>query len=824
MGFREELRYAFRSLIRMKGLTTAVVLTLALGIGANAAIFSLVRAVLLRPLANRDEHRLVYIRQTAPGFGAENIMFSMPEIRDLRRRVDALSAVGDFSTITFSMTGLGDPRQVRAGVVSGNYFEVMGLRPVLGRLLAESDDGPAAAGAVVLTHRFWSTAFRGDPSVLGRTLRLDDGFERETGRAAVVVGVLEPSLPYPAETELLANVVTSPHHLSASMVEGREHRMTEVFARLSPSSTLEAAQAQLEQAYAGIKRDYREAYPARAHFAVSMVPLRAVLTSDARTVLIVLLAASVLIFVIALSNVANLTLARTVRRESELAVRAAVGAHKGALRATLLAESLLLCGTGALLGAALAWPLVGVLSRYASRFSLRALEMTVDATMLWTSVLLALVAAVVLAYVPALPSERRTSGLKLSGGGIRIAGGTRRRLNAFAITQIGASFVLLAGAVMLLRTFLALQASSPGFDTSRVLALNVPVTLYGRTESQIREFYRQLQARVGALPGVHRVAVGSAVPWRDGGPLERSTFSFQAEGERRDAAGDDPRAKVRSVSPGYFGALGLTLRAGREFTADDGHDAERVVIVSESVAARLFPGRPAVNRRLMWTDPVMKFVGISTAPSRIVGVVPDVDDEHIAPGPAFTVYHPFEQQVIGGRIFVHTRADPYALVPEITRIVRRLSEDQPIEHAATLTDVRAEVLAPERLNTVVFGGFAVVALAIAVIGVAGVLAFSVSARTREFAIQIAIGSHQGRILAGVVRTGATMAIAGIAAGLGGGYVVARIAVRYVEPMQMPGALPVAGAAAILLLAAVAASVVPAARAARVDVMHALRAE
>jgi predicted permease len=465
-----------------------------------------------------------------------------------------------------------------------------------------------------------------------------------------------------------------------------------------------------------------------------------------------------------------------------------------------------------------------VLSRHASRFSLRALEMTVDATMLWTSVLLALIAAVVLAYVPALPSDRGIGGLKLSGGSIRIAGGTRRRLNAFAVTQVGASFVLLAGAVMLLRTFLALQASSPGFDTSRVLAVNVPVTIYGRTESQIREFYRQLQARIGTLPGVDRVAVGSSVPWRDVGPLERLTFSFRAEGERRDAAGDDPRAKFRSVSPGYFGALGLPLKAGRDFTADDGHDSERVVIISESVAGKLFPRRPAVNRHLMWTDPVMKFIGVSTAPSGIVGVVPDIDDEHIAPGPAFTVYHAFEQQIIGGRIFVHTHADAYALVPEITRNVRRLSEDQPIEQAATLTDIRAEVLAPERLNTLVFGVFAAVALAIAVIGVAGVLAFSVSARTREFAIRMAIGSHQGGILAGVVRSGAAMAMAGIAAGLLGGYVVARIAARYVEEMQMPGGIPVVGAATVLLVAAVAASVIPAARAARVNVMDALRAE
>src|SRR5262249_26238982 len=273
MGFRQELTYAFRSLVRMKGLTTTVVLTLALGIGANAAIFSLVRAVLLRPLVNRDEERLVYIRQSAPGFGAENILFSMPEIRDLRKRVDALSAVGDFSTITFSMTGLGEPRQVRAGVVSGNYFEVMGLRPVLGRLIGEADDGRAAAGAVVLTHRFWSTAFRGDPSVLGKAVRLDDGFERETGRAAVVVGVLEPSIPYPAETEIFANVVTSPHHLSATMVDGREHRMTELFARLSPGAEVESARAELRAVHAAMMAEHPESYPPKSDFRIDAVPL-----------------------------------------------------------------------------------------------------------------------------------------------------------------------------------------------------------------------------------------------------------------------------------------------------------------------------------------------------------------------------------------------------------------------------------------------------------------------------------------------------------------------------------------------------------------------
>ncbi len=817
MALLQELKFACRALLKARGLTITVIVTLALGIGVNAAIFSLVRSVLLRPLVNRDEDRILYIRQSAPGLGSANVTFSVPEIQDIRSRVRSFDGVAEFSTLSFTMVGLGEPRQVRAGVVSGNYFEVMGLRPTIGRLLTGDDDGQAAAGVAVLTHRFWSTTLNGDPSVIGKTIRLDS-------RSAQVVGVLEPSIPYPAETELIANIVTSPHHLSATMVTGREHRMTEVFGRMNASANLQGTVAEVDAAYNSIKRDFPEAYPARGAFDVQIVPLREQLTSNARTVLIVLFAAALLIFVIACSNAANLILARTVRREGELSVRAALGADDGALRRTLLAESLVLCVAGGLLGVALAGPLVGVLSRYAARFSARALEVTIDPWLLVTGVLLAVAAAVLLAYVPRLPSSDRLGGLRQASGSLRITGGTRRQLNLFAVTQVGASFMLVAGAVMLLRTFMALQAASPGFDVSRVLAVNVPVTSFGRMPEQTRAFYRQLQERVGALPGVERVAVGSVVPWRDAGQFERVGFSFQVEGGKRGDPSEDPRGKFRSVSPGYFAALGVPMIAGRDFTADDRSDGEKVVIVSQSLATQLFPGRDVLNRTLYWTDPVMRFISVSQEPRRIVGIVPDIDDEHIVPGATMSVYHPFEQQVAGGRVFVHVRSDPYAMVPPITRIVRELAADQPVERAATLEDVRAEVLAPDRLNTAVFGLFAVVAVAIAVVGVAGVLAFSVGSRTREFGIKMALGSLPQNILLGVVWNGAAMAIAGVGLGVVAGFVGAKVAASYLERVQMPGMLVAAAAGLLLLMAAVAASVAPAARAARTNVIEALRAE
>ncbi len=815
--FWRELRFAVRSLVRTKGLTLTVILTLALGIGANSAMFSVVRGVLLRPLANRDENRLIYIRQSARGIGAENATFSVPEIKDLREGVKSLSAFGDFSTIGFTMVGLGEPREVRAGVVGGSYFEVMGLHPVLGRLLDARDDGPAAAGAAVLTYRFWTVGLKKDPSVIGKKIRLDT-------RSATIVGVLEPSVPYPAETELVANVVTSPHHLSATMVTGRVHRMTELFARLAPGATLESARAELRVVHGAMMKEHPEAYPVNADFRIDAVRLREQITSRAKAVLLLLLAAAGLVFVIACSNVANLILARTVRREGELAVRAALGAGAGALRRTLLGETLLLGLAGAAVGVLIARPMVAILARYASRFSVRALDLTVDYSMLWVGAALAVVAALLLAFVPRLPSAGAPGGFGLGGGGTRVTGSTNRRLRVFAITQIAACFVLLAGAGMLLKTLLALQAAETGYDTRHVLVLNVPANRYGKTPDQIVDFYKEAIRKIMELPGVDRVAMGVFVPWRDAGSFGPG-FQFTVESRVRAPGEEDPRGRLRTISPGFFAALGIPIIAGRDFNELDRRDSEKVVIVSQSLAQRMFANQDAVNHHLMWTDPVMKFADISPQPRRIVGVVADVDDENVVPGPALTVYHPFNQETIwGGRLFIHAHGDLYALVTPVTRIVRAMSPETPVEHAATLEDIRTEVLTPDRLNTLVFGGFAAVALAIAVVGVAGVLAFSVSQRTREFGIRLAVGAQPRHLVTGVLVQGAVIAAAGVAAGGVCGYALAQLAGSYFEAVRMPGAAVVAASAMVLLAAAVVASLLPALRAARVDVVQALRGD
>ncbi len=825
MSFFRDLRIAFHSLMRSKGLAAIVTLTLALGIGANAAIFTLVRGVLLKPLVNRDENRLLYIRQSAPSMGDDNTTFSVPEIKDIEASVHSVSEFGDFSTMGFTMIGLGEPRGVQGGVVGGAYFEVMGLRPVLGRLIGPQDDGPNAAGVIVLTYRFWSTVLKKDPDVIGKTVRLSSIGDR----SAKVIGVLEPCAPYPADTEIIGNIVTSPHHLSATMVTGRIHRMTELFGKLAPGATLDQTRTELRTVYASMQKDHPEAYPESGGYRIDARMLRDQITSGARTVLLILLAASGLVFIIACSNVANLILARTVRRENELSIRTALGASTGALRRMLLAESLLLCCAGAALGVVSAQPLVSILARYASRFSVRALDLTVDSSLLWVGVALAVVAAVILAFAPRLPSANASSGMNLVSGGVRITSSTRRRQRIFAVTQIAASFVLLAGASMLITTLIALQATRTGVDTRHVLAIDVPALSYGKTPQQVLDFYKESIRRIDALPSVTETAFGIIAPWRD---ADSFGVGLQFSGDGHVHGKDDPRAQWRTISPGFFTALGVRIIAGRDFNALDDQNQEPVAIVSETVAQRMFPGQDPINRHVYWTDPVLEFLpGAESektrfqSPHRIIGVAADVDDEHIVPAPTSTIYGTFaDSPMFGGHLFIHTTANPYSLVTPVTKIIREMSADEPVEHAATLEDIRAKVLAPDRLNSLVFGVFAGVALLIAVVGVAGVLAFSVSARTREFGIRLALGSPPENLLRGVVTEGAVMASVGVLAGAAFGLVVTRVAGGYFGDLKMPGALPVIVSAFVLLGAAVVASMLPAARAARVDIIQALRSE
>jgi len=382
---------------------------------------------------------------------------------------------------------------------------------------------------------------------------------------------------------------------------------------------------------------------------------------------------------------------------------------------------------------------------------------------------------------------------------------------------------------MLVTTLIALQKTQPGVDTRHVLAVDVPALSYGKTPQQVVDFYKESIRRIDELPGVSNTAFAVIAPWRD---ANNFGVGLQFSGDGHVHGKDDPRAQWRTISPGFFAALGVPILAGRDFNSLDDQNREPVVIVSETLAQRMFPGQDAVGRHVYWTDPVLEFLPGTEgekarfkSPHRIIGVAADVDDEHIVPAPTSAVYGTFaDSPMFGGHLFIHTSANPYSLVTPVTQIIRQMSADEPVEHPATLEDIRAQVLAPDRLNSLVFGVFAAVALLIAVVGVASVLAFSVSARTREFGIRLALGSQPENILRGVVAEGAVMAAAGILAGAAVGFVAARLAATYFFEMKMPGALPVVLSGFVLLGAAIIASMLPAARAARVDVIQALRSE
>jgi predicted permease len=430
---------------------------------------------------------------------------------------------------------------------------------------------------------------------------------------------------------------------------------------------------------------------------------------------------------------------------------------------------------------------------------------------------LAVLAAVLLAYIPRLPSSDRSGGLGLAAGAVRITPGTNRRLRIFATTQIACTFVLLAAAGMLVVTLTALQTANTGYDLRQVLAIDLPNILGPGVPDPTRgSVVREMARRVEELPGVERVATAASVPWRDRGGQR---VQLVAEGYQPANGEEHPIGRLIYVSPQYFAVLGVPLLAGRDFTDDDRTSGEIVAIVNQSVAQRLFPNGNALNRRLTPTN-LGTNLG-SPPPARIVGIAADVDDDNIVPEPSMIVYYPVGA---ASRLLVRASGNPRALIPSVTRTIRGVAAEQAVDRPATLEDIRTEVLAPERLNAFVFSALGGIALLIAIVGVAGVLAFSVSARTREFGVRLAVGSTPRDLRAGVLWDGVRTAAIGIAAGAAGGYALMRLAQGFFANVELPGALPVVGAAVVLIGAAVVASLMPATRASRVDVLQALRSE
>jgi putative ABC transport system permease protein len=815
-----DLRYAVRALRLSPAFTAVVVVTLALGIGANTAIFSVVRGVLLKPLPHHDGDRLVYLRQSTDVPGGANISFSVPEVRDIRNGVPSLAGIAEYSPWTVVFQGDGTVR-INVGLVTGNYFDVMGLSPVLGRLTNPRDDGPGVPPVMVLTHEYWVRRFGGDSSIVGRQVRLDK-------QPVTIIGVLEPAPFFPGRIDALLNMVISDHHLSATMVEGRTHRMTELVARLAPGATVEHARTEVDGVFARMQREYRDAYDPGSHHRVAVIPFHEVLGERARLTLWLLMGAAGFVLIIAVASVANLTLMRGVRREHELVVRAALGAGVARLRRLLLAENLMLTLLGAGLGLVIAGGGLGLLVTFAARYSPRAGEIRLEAPVLGFMVALSLTVALLLSFLVSLPREGSFASGIMAGAHRLSASLSRHRLQrGLVVVQIAVSVMLLAGAGLLTRTMLRLSHVHTGLGTEEVLTMQVPLLTPAELlfspelDGVAKERYEEMRLEIAALPGVIEVGVGSP------GPLRSTDIRLDVKAEGKTLAPGEamPRAELRTAGPEYFRAAGIPLLAGREFTSADRSGAERVVIINRTLADRLFPGEDPIGKRIAWTGDVLRFTPISGDWLTIVGVTGNTRDGGLDGEPRTAVFMSFAQVLaLGGSLVIRADSNVAALVPAATRIVRRIAPNAPIERVMTVAQIRDESVSPRRLNAALISSFGILAVIIAAVGIAGVLAFSVSTRTREIGIRMSLGANRARVQRMILGEGGGLLAMGLALGVAGAIYAARLIQGLLYDIEPHDPTTFVGVVLMMSAIGLAACWIPALRAARVDPAITVRSE
>ena len=803
-----DVRYALRALRHTPAFSLVVVITLALGIGANTAIFSVVRGVLLKPLPHRDGDRLVYLRHSADD--TKNLSFSVPEVEDLRKGAPSLGGIAEFSNWFHTMQGEGDAIRIDVGLVTGNFFDILGLSPILGRLTRASDDGVGVPPVMVLTHDFWLTRFGGDSSIVGRTVRLD-------GNAVTVIGVLQPAPFFPGRVDALLNMVISPHHTSAMMVGDRSHRMTEVIARLAPGATLEQARKEVELVHARMRNEYTEAYDAGAHYRAAVIPFREVLGEDARVTLWLLMAAAAFVMIISTANVANLTLMRGVRREQELVIRAALGAGVRRLRRLLLIENLVLSLVGGAVGIVIAIGGVDMLTSLAERYSPRAGEIRLDTVVLGFTVALSAVVALIFSFLASLPKEGTFA--TMSSGGRRVSGSLRkhRLQSALVVAQIAVSVVLLAGAGLLTRTMLRLSEVDTGLETEQVLTISVPLLdptkLNPETDFRNKQLYQQMRSEIRALPGVTEVGIGSTMPLRAG----LMDFDIKVEGRTPATGAAMPHAELRTATPDYFTAAGIPLTQGRNFDAGDRAGGARVAIVNREFADRMLPGENPIGKRVAFTGEVLKFTPVSGEWRTIVGVVGNTQDGGLDAPTPMAIFSPFEQEfaILGG-VVIRAGGNAADLAAAATRIVRSIVPGVPLGDVKTIAQIKDESVSPRRLNAALISSFGILAVLIAAVGIAGVLASSVSARTNEIGIRMSLGADRLNVQRMIIGEGSVLLGAGLLLGMVGAFFAARVIRGLLFAVQPHDPLTFAAVAALMAVIGIVACWIPALRAARVE--------
>jgi len=810
-SLKGDVKIGTRGLLRSRGFTAIVIVTLALGIGTNTAIFSIVDGVLLRQLPYGAGDRLVRLRQAAPAAKRDDVPFSALELADYRR-ARSFDGIAEYHSMHFDLIGHGEPRRVQTGVVSANFFDVLGVKPLLGRTFAAGEDAPGSQPLLMLSYGFWLRAFGGDPNIIGQQLEMND-------KPHIVIGVLPPIPLYPDENDVFMPTSACPFRGSPQMANVRGHRMSLAFGRLADGATPERATSEVAAMAAGFVKDYPDDYADAQSMTANVVPVRTELTAGGRTRLLLLLAVSGFVLLIVCANVANLTLARGLRREHEMAVRSALGAARPRLLRQLLTEGLILSLAGGAVGLLAAVWAQGLLVDFAGRFSPRAQEIRIDGGVVLFTLLVSVATGLLFAAAPALPAGRDIAAA-LRDEGSRTGGSrTRGRLRAsLVVAQIAFSVVLLVGAGLMLRSLLRLEAADPGFRAENVLTMRVDLdwTKYRGDPQQKRAIamYDRILERVRALPGVTDAAVATTFP------LAAATFSFSGQFEIDGMKPASPErrsiADLRIATPDYFKVMGIALLAGRAFDRGDVVDAPQVVMVNQSFVKHYLAGVEPIGRRISFDN--------GENWTTIAGVVADNKERSLDTAPPDVIFQPLAQQgTFAGSLLVRTAGDPGALARDVRQAIWSIDPRQPVSDLRTFNDVRAGALASPRLTTLLLGLFAILALVITAAGIGGVIALTVSQRTREIAVRMALGARRADVLSMILRQALELVAIGLAVGGLGAYALGHLMTSLLYDVAPTDPATYLGVIVLVIGVAVLACWAPARRAAGIDPMVALRA-
>jgi putative ABC transport system permease protein len=812
---KQDLSYASRMMRKNPGFTLMATVILALGIGANTAIFSVVHAVLLRPLPYPNGRQLVFIRQQAQKQGLDDIGFSVHEIQDYREQNQTLAGLVEYHAMSFILFGHGDPDRVRSAVVSANYFDLFQVKPLLGRTFVPDDDKLGAPPVLLLSYEYWKNKFGSDPEIVGKTFEMND-------KVHTVVGVLPPLPQYPTETDVYMPTSACPFRSSKKMIENRDVRMMEVLGRLRPGVSVAQANADFSTIAGRLKSEYPKSYTDNLGYAIKSTPLQEELIHDARPTLLIFLAAAAFVLLIACANVANLMLARMSRRERELAVRTALGAGRSRLLRQLFTESFLIALVGGLLGLLLAYSSLRLLTDFAARLTPRAHEIRIDGHVLAFTLLAALCTSILFGTLSAVLTRANLSPSLKEGGSGAGAGRFKDRVrSALIVSQIAFSFILLIGAGLMLRSLIKIQQVSPGFVPEHVLAMRTTFsfTKYANKE-QVVDLIKKVVARVQAEPGVVSASIAGLYPLEpEAISAGANAFSgpFMIEGRQINPAEAPPVGNQAIISNDYFRTLGIPLLKGREFAdSDDGGKERQVVIINDAMRRQFWPNEDPIGKRVSGDN------GETWA--TVVGVVGDVREFGLDHPVVPEFYVPQTEGSNSSALIVRTIADPQAMAIAITRAVHQVDSQAAVTHALTLEQARSESVASPRVTTCLLAIFAALALSIAASGIGGIMALTVSQRVREIGIRLALGARPSSILWMVLSQGLLLATAGVGVGIVGALGLKTLLKSLLFGVTPTDPVTFAGVASVLVASAMIATYLPARRAAAVDPIIALRTE